>query len=539
MSQEEQKAVKTGEEYGAEAIQVLEGLEPVKKRPGMYIGSTDSRGLHHLVWEVVDNAIDEALAGHCNKIIVTVHKDGSVSVTDNGRGIPVAMNPKYGKTALEMALTMLHAGGKFEKGAYTVSGGLHGVGVSVVNALSQKLKAVVKRQGKIYTQTYERGHPLGPVITEGETDETGVTIRFWPDPNVFETTQFSDDILVARLRELAFLNKGLLIIFHDENNDRTEEFKYDGGIKEFVAYLNKGKKPLHNVVYIEKEKDKVEVEVSFQYTDAFSETVFSFCNNINTHEGGSHLTGFKTALTRVLKNYAEKHKLVDSKINLTSDDFKEGLTAIISVKVPNPQFEGQTKSKLGNSEVKGITDSAVYEGLTTFLEENPSVAKIILTKSIDAARAREAARKARELVRRKSALETGMLPGKLTDCTTKDKERAELFLVEGDSAGGCFCGDVKVALADGRNVTFKQLVKEDRQGRQNYCYTIMEDGRVGIQKIENPRITKRNAEVIRIVLDNEEEIESTPDHKFLLRTGQYKQAKDLTITDSIMPLRRK
>jgi DNA gyrase subunit B len=436
MSEEQNKAVENSEEYGAEAIQVLEGLDPVKKRPGMYIGSTDSRGLHHLVWEVVDNSIDEALAGHCTKIVITIHKDGSVSVIDNGRGIPVAMNAKYGKTALEIALTMLHAGGKFEKGAYTVSGGLHGVGVSVVNALSRRLKAITKRDGKIWTQTYERGFPLGPVLTAGDTSETGTIIQFWPDPDVFETTQFNDDILISRLRELAFLNKGLQIIFHDENNDRTEEFKFDGGIKEMVAFLNKGKKPLHDVVYFEKEKDMVDVEISLQYTDSFSETVFSFCNNINTHEGGSHLTGFKTALTRVLKNYAEKHKLTDSKISLTSDDFKEGLTALISVKVPNPQFEGQTKTKLGNSEVKGITDSVVNEGLNTFLEENPSVGKIILSKCLDAARAREAARKAREFVRRKSALETSMLPGKLTDCTTKDKERAEIFLVEGDSAGG-------------------------------------------------------------------------------------------------------
>lgn len=426
----------TRTEYGAEAIQVLEGLDPVRKRPGMFIGSTDVRGLHHLVWEVVDNAIDEALAGFCTDIFVKVHDDGSVSVQDNGRGIPVAMNPRYKKTALEMALTMLHAGGKFEKGAYKVSGGLHGVGVSVVNALSSKLHAKIHRDGKIHEQHFEFGKPVGPVEVVGESKETGTIIRFWPDENVFETTKFSDDILVSRLRELAFLNKGLHIVFKNEITAREEDFRFDGGIQEFVLHLNKSKNKLHDVIYVEREKDNVQVEVAIQYTDAYAESVFSFCNNINTHEGGTHLTGFRTALTRALKRFAEKQKLSDAKVDLTSDDFKEGLTAIISVKVPDPQFEGQTKTKLGNSEVKGITDSVVFDGLATFLEETPAVGKRVIGKCLEAARARLAARKARELVRRKSALESTMLPGKLADCSTKNKEDAELFLVEGDSAGG-------------------------------------------------------------------------------------------------------
>lgn len=449
MSEEQKEPVEKTEDYGAEAIQVLEGLEPVKKRPGMYIGSTDARGLHHLVWEVVDNSIDEALAGFCKTIRVKVHKDSSVSVTDDGRGIPVAMNPKYGKTALEMALTMLHAGGKFEKGAYTVSGGLHGVGVSVVNALSKNLKATVKRAGKTWTQTYERGKPTGPVMTEGETKESGTTIQFWPDPNIFETTKFSDDILSTRLKELAFLNKGLHIIYKNEITETEKEYKYEGGIKEFVKYLDKSKTALTPIFYTEKEKEGVTVESAFQYTTAFSETVYSFCNNINTHEGGTHLTGFRTALTRSLKSYADKHNMTD-KVDLTSDDFREGLTAIISVKVPEPQFEGQTKTKLGNSEVKGITDRVISEALNTFLEENPSVGKKIINKCLDAARARMAARKARELVRRKSALESTMLPGKLADCSSKDPTKSEMFLVEGDSAGG--------SAKQGRNREFQAIL---------------------------------------------------------------------------------
>jgi DNA gyrase subunit B len=437
-------------QYGAEAIQVLEGLEPVRKRPGMFIGSTDIRGLHHLVWEVVDNSVDEALAGYCTKIIVTVHKDGRLSVEDNGRGIPTGINPKYGKSAMEMALTMLHAGGKFEKGAYKVSGGLHGVGVSVVNALSEHLVATVKREGKLWTQEYVRGVPTGPVKEVGAATGNGTTVTFKPDPQIFETLNFEDDILISRIRELAFLNKGVEFVFNDERTGKTDTFKFVGGIKEFVEFLNKSKNKLHPAVYFEKEKDGIVVEIALQYNDSYSETVFTFANNINTHEGGTHLSGFKTALTRALQKYADKHGLTDQKTELTSEDFREGLTAVISVKVPNPQFEGQTKTKLGNSEVKGIVDSVVYDTLSTFLEENPSAAKLIIGKCVEAAHAREAARKARELVRRKGLFEGSSLPGKLADCSSNDPAKCELYLVEGDSAGG--------SAKQGRNREFQAIL---------------------------------------------------------------------------------
>ncbi len=433
----EEKTKKDSQKYGAEEIQILEGLEPVKKRPGMFIGSTDINGLHHLAWEAVDNAIDEVLAGHATEVKVTVQKDGFLSVEDNGRGIPVDPHPKYNDiSALTVVLTVLHAGGKFEKGAYKVSGGLHGVGISVTNALSAVLKAEIKRDGKIWFQEFHKGVPEEPVKTIGDTDKTGTKITFKPDPDVFETTEWNYNILSSRLRELAFLNKGVNIILKDERNGKKDVYYYEGGISEFVKYINKGKKSISKVIYIEKDKNNVNVQVALQYTVDFRESVFSFTNNINTHEGGTHLTGFKTALTRVLKSYAEKHKLVDQKVKLSSEDFKEGLTAIVSVKVPEPQFEGQTKTKLGNSEVKGIVDSVVTEKLNAYFEENPADARSILRKSIDAARAREAARKARELVRRKGALDTAMLPGKLADCSSKDTSKTELFLVEGDSAGG-------------------------------------------------------------------------------------------------------
>jgi len=437
-------------QYGAESITVLQGLEPVRKRPSMFIGSTDTRGLHHLVWEVVDNSVDEALAGYCTKITVTVHTDGRITVEDNGRGIPVDIHPKHNKSALEISLTMLHAGGKFEKGAYKVSGGLHGVGVSVTNALSEHLVATIKRGGRLWMQEYHRGVPVAPVKDVGAAQGTGTTITFKPDPQIFEKTEFESDILISRLRELAFLNKGVEILFIDERKNTKEIFKYDGGIKEFVEYLNKNKNKLCPIIYFEKTKDNIVAEIALQYNDSYAETVFTFANNINTHEGGSHLSGFKTALTRALKGYADKHGLTDQKTELTSEDFREGLTAIISVKIPEPQFEGQTKTKLGNSEVKGIVDSIVYESLSTFLEETPSAAKMIIIKCVDAARAREAARKARELVRRKGALEGSMLPGKLADCSSRDPLKSELFLAEGDSAGG--------SAKQGRNREFQAIL---------------------------------------------------------------------------------
>lgn len=425
-------------EYTASQIQVLEGLEAVRKRPGMYIGSTSSRGLHHLVYEIVDNSIDEALAGYCDKIEVTIHKDNSVTVTDNGRGIPVERHPQMDKSALEVVLTVLHAGGKFGGEGYKVSGGLHGVGASVVNALSQWLEVKVKRDGKIHHQRYERGKPITELKVIGTTEGTGTSISFLPDPTIFEETEFDLDILTHRLRELSFLNKGIKIILKDERINEKLFFQHDGGIVDFVKYLNKNKDVLHpKPIYFASEKEGTEVEVALQYNDGYVENIYSFANNIHTTEGGTHESGFKSALTRVMNDYARKYNLLkDGNANLTGEDIREGLTAIISVKIREPQFEGQTKTKLGNSEVRGITEGIVNEGLSTFLEENPSVGRKIIEKAINAARAREAARKARELTRRKNALENTALPGKLADCSTRDPSMSELYLVEGDSAGG-------------------------------------------------------------------------------------------------------
>jgi len=425
--------------YDESQIQVLEGLEAVRKRPGMYIGSTSARGLHHLVWEVVDNSIDEALAGFCDNIEIIIHKDDSITVIDNGRGIPVGENPKLKKSTLEVVLTVLHAGGKFGGEGYKVSGGLHGVGVSVVNALSERLKAVVKRDGHIYQQEYERGNPLYPVKIVGDTDETGTTIHFKPDPEIFtETTVFDYEVLVSRIRELAFLNKGIRISITDERTGTSESFKYDGGIVEFVQYLNRSREVLHErPIYVEGTRDHIACEIALQYNDGYTENIYSFANNIHTHEGGSHESGFKSALTRIINDYSRKMGLIkESESNLTGEDVREGLTAIISVKIPEPQFEGQTKTKLGNSEVRGIVESLLSEKLMEFLDENPSVARKIVEKSLQAARAREAAKRARELTRRKNALEVSSLPGKLADCSSKDASISELFIVEGDSAGG-------------------------------------------------------------------------------------------------------
>lgn len=425
--------------YDESQIQVLEGLEAVRKRPGMYIGSTSTRGLHHLVWEVVDNSIDEALAGHCTTIQVIVHKDNSVTVIDNGRGIPVGENTKLKKSTLEVVLTVLHAGGKFGGEGYKVSGGLHGVGVSVVNALSEQLIAKVKRDGHIHLQEFRRGAPQHDLKIVGDTDETGTTITFKPDPEIFtETTEYDYDVLQSRIRELAFLNKGIEIQLIDERNDVSNTYKYDGGIISFVEYLNRNKQAIHEPpIYIEGNKDNINVEISLQYNDSYNENIYSFANNINTHEGGTHESGFKSALTRILNDYARKsNSIKDSDSNLSGDDVREGLTAIISVKIPEPQFEGQTKTKLGNSEVRGIVESFFADKFEEFLNENPAIAKKIVEKGIQAARAREAARKARELTRRKSALEVSSLPGKLADCSSKDASISEVFIVEGDSAGG-------------------------------------------------------------------------------------------------------
>ncbi|ADG04787.1 DNA topoisomerase (ATP-hydrolyzing) subunit B [Kyrpidia tusciae] len=431
-------AEKSNLTYDESQIQVLEGLEAVRKRPGMYIGATSSRGLHHLVWEVVDNSIDEALAGYCDHIVVRVNPDNSVTVIDNGRGIPVGTHPKLGKPTVEVVLTVLHAGGKFDGKGYKVSGGLHGVGVSVVNALSEWLEVEVWREGSAYRQRYSRGVPVTPLERLGPTDRTGTQVTFKPDPEIFEDVVFQYDILQGRLRELAFLNAGITIILEDARDGRRQEFAYQGGIRSFVEYLNRSKEVLHQPpVYIAAEKDDVMVEVALQYNDGYVPSLYSFANNIHTHEGGTHESGFKSALTRVINDYARKNNLLkDSDSNVTGEDVREGLTAIISVKIPDPQFEGQTKTKLGNSEVRGIVESAFGERFVVFLEENPAVARKIVDKCITAARAREAARKARELTRRKNALEVSSLPGKLWDCSSKDASESELYLVEGDSAGG-------------------------------------------------------------------------------------------------------
>jgi DNA gyrase subunit B len=427
-------------DYSAKNINVLKGLEAVRKRPAMYIGDVSSRGLHHLVNEVVDNSIDEALVGYCDKIFVTINKDETVTVSDNGRGIPVDIHPVEKRSALEVVMTVLHAGGKFDKTSYKVSGGLHGVGVSVVNALSEWLKAEIKRDGKIYFQEYRKGIPVQPVkeIGKAKKGETGTTITFLPDSSIFKVTQFRFDTLAERMRELAYLNKNITIKIRDERNGGEEEtFHFKGGLIEFVKYLDSARQPLHKTVYIEGEKDNTPIEVAFQYTDNYTENIFSYVNNINTHEGGTHLVGFKTALTRTLNNYAYKNNLIkEGKINLTGEDFREGLTGVISVKVAEPQFEGQTKTKLGNSETKSAVETLVGEKLAEYLEVNPSVAKKIIEKCLRAAEAREAARKARDLARRKNALDNMNLPGKLADCSITDPEHCEIYIVEGDSAGG-------------------------------------------------------------------------------------------------------
>jgi DNA gyrase subunit B len=427
-------------DYSAKNINVLKGLEAVRKRPAMYIGDVSTRGLHHLVNEVVDNSIDEALAGYCDLIKVTINQDESITVEDNGRGIPVDMHPEEKKSALEVVMTILHAGGKFDKNTYKVSGGLHGVGVSVVNALSEWLKVEVKREGKTYFQEYRRGIPVKPVqeIGKAKKNETGTTVTFMSDNEIFKVTKYKFDVLAERMRELAYLNKTITINIKDLRNGGEEEnFHFKGGLIEFVQYLDASRTALHKTVYVEGEKDNTPVEIAFQYTDTYNENIFSYVNNINTTEGGTHLVGFKTALTRTLNNYASKNGLIkDGKITLTGDDFREGLTAVISVKVAEPQFEGQTKTKLGNSETKSAVEMLVGEKLAEFLEENPTVGKKIIEKCLRAAEAREAARKAKDLARRKNALDSMNLPGKLADCSITDPDHCEIYIVEGDSAGG-------------------------------------------------------------------------------------------------------
>ena len=491
--------------YDTDSIQVLEGLKAVKKNPAMYIGSTDERGLHHLVYEVVDNSIDEALAGFATRISVSLNKDGSVTVIDDGRGIPVAMHKKYNKSGVELVMTTLHAGGKFDSKAYKVSGGLHGVGVSVVNALSSWLEAKIRRDGKEYYQKYDHGTAIISLKEIGNAEKSGTTITFLPDPEVFETVDIKYETVTTRLKEQAFLNAGLEIEILNEQSGQSNKFKYDGGISEFVQHINRNKTALHpNPIFLKAEKKDVEVEIAIQYTDGYTENIFTFANNINTHEGGTHLSGFKGALTRVLNDYGRKNNLFEGiDFSLSGEDCREGITTVISCKVRNPQFEGQTKTKLGNSEVRGIVESLTNEKLSEFFEENPSIAKIILDKAITASRAREAARKARELTRRKGLLESSALPGKLADCASTDPSKTELYIVEGDSAGG-----------------------SAKQGRDREFQAIL-PLRGKILNVEKARMDKilKNNEILTLItaigtgIDEEFNIEGARYHKIIIMTN--------------------
>ncbi|MEH1937339.1 MAG: DNA topoisomerase (ATP-hydrolyzing) subunit B [Nostoc sp.] len=536
--------------YSADQIQVLEGLEAVRKRPGMYIGTTGPRGLHHLVYEVVDNSIDEALAGYCTHIEVDINADGSVTVTDDGRGIPIDTHSRTGKSALETVMTVLHAGGKFGGGGYKVSGGLHGVGISVVNALSEVVEVTVWRDKKVHIQRYERGIPVTELqVKPYKEDRTGTSVTFKPDTQIFTVSiEFDYITLSGRLRELAYLNAGVKITFTDHrlellksDTPKVESYDYKGGIKEYIAYMNREKQPLHEeIIYVQGERNNVQVEVSLQWcTDAYTDNVLGFANNIRTVDGGTHLEGLKAVLTRTLNTIARKrNKIKENEPNLSGEHVREGLTAVISVKVPDPEFEGQTKTKLGNTEVRGIVDSLVGEVLTEYLEFHPAIADSILDKAIQAFKAAEAARHARELVRRKSVLESSPLPGKLADCSSRDPSESEIFIVEGDSAGGCYIGSTLVVLADGRNLSLEEIVAEQAIGKEHFCYTIRESGNIGIERIINARMTKANAEVIKITLDNGETLICTPDHLHMLRDGSYKAAGLLTSEDSLMPLHR-
>jgi DNA gyrase subunit B len=526
--------------YGADSITVLEGRDAVRKRPAMYIGSTGELGLHHLVYEIVDNSIDEALAGYCDHIDVTIHLDNSLTVEDNGRGIPVDMHTTEKRPAAEVVMTILHAGGKFDTNAYKVSGGLHGVGASVVNFLSEWLRMEIRRGGGVYEQEYRAGFKATDLKQTGTSKKHGTKITFKPDATIFTTTEFSFEKLSERLREKAFLNKGVTIVIVDERSDveKKHEFLYEGGIAEFVKHLNKNKNVLHpKPLYFEKQPgyEGLTIEVALQYNDGYDEKVFSFANNINTVDGGTHLSGFRAAITRTINSYAQSSGLIrDFKGQLSGDDVREGLVAVIAVKLPQPQFEGQTKGKL-NSDVQGMVQSFLNEQLGEYFEEHPSVAKQIVTKAVEAARAREAARKAREIVR-KGALNSNALPGKLADCAEKDPEICEIFIVEGDSAGGCFSGETMVALADGRALSFRELIAEQNFGVTHYCYTVLPNGQIGTQRIINARVTKQNSEVIRLTLNNGEALVCTPNHLFRLPDGTYKAAAMLTTNDWLTPL---
>ena len=529
--------------YTADDIQVLEGLEAVRRRPGMYIGGTDIKALHHTVYEVVDNSIDEAMAGYCDRIAVTIRKNGSVTVEDWGRGIPVGIHKQTGKSALETVMTKLHAGGKFGSGAYKVSGGLHGVGVSAVNALSEWLEVEVRVDGHVHFQRYQRGIPQADLAVVGVAADgaTGTRTTFMPDHIIFEDTNFRFETLEQRFREMAFLNRGLTIEFCDERTDngaRWMSFYFEGGVRSFVRYLNKNRAVLHEPVYIEKGIEGNIVEAAIQYNDGYNESVFSFANTINTPDGGTHLTGLRSALTRTINDWAKKQGLLkESDANFTGDDTREGLTAIVSVKLADPQFESQTKVKLLNNEIKNQVESAVNEALTEWLEKNPRDGKKIVEKCTTSSRAREAARKARDLVIRKSALESLTLPGKLADCSERDPAKCELYLVEGDSAGGCLAGDTRIPLASGIVKTMRELTEDWSLGIEHFGYATNTDGDIRIVPLVEPHLTRQQSPLVEVVLDNNGRVRCTPDHPFRLRDGSYRAAAELQPGDSLMPFK--
>jgi DNA gyrase subunit B len=540
--------------YSEDNIKYLDPREHIRLRPGMYVGGTDSRALHHLIYEVVDNSIDEALAGRCDHITVTLHDDGSATVADNGAGIPVGINRDLGISTLEGVMTKVGMGGKFDSDAYKVSGGLHGVGVSAVNALSAEFIATVHREGYVWQQRYHEGKPVTKVekirpLESGEA--TGTIQRFLPDFNIMDFNEFSYQALVTRFREMAFVTRKVTITLRDERIQpipRETTFYFDGGLASFVRYLNRNRKPIHDVIHAEREieidgkhsKFSVTAEVAFQYTDTATTTEIAFTNTINTPDGGTHLTGLRSAITGAINRYARKQGILKEKdTNFSGNDTMEGLTAIVSVKHPDPQFESQTKVKLLNPEVQGVVSQVVSEAFMEFMELNSREARRVVDKCMTSKRAREAARKARDLVRGgPSLLESSNLPGKLADCSQRG-ENAEIYIVEGDSAGGCFSGDTLVALADGRNISFEQLVQEQAEGKAHFVYTIRHDGKVGLERAIHARVTKRNAKVIRVTLDDGEVITCTPDHRFMLRGGCYKEAATLTPEDALMPLYRK
>jgi DNA gyrase subunit B len=529
--------------YEAKDIYVLEGLEPVRKRPGMYIGTTGSEGLHHLIWECVDNSLDEAMAGYAKNIEVVLLPGNKVKTIDDGRGIPVDKHPQTKKSALETVMTTLHAGAKFGGKAYQVAGGLHGVGVSVVCALSKEMTAEVCRDGIRYNQEYARGKPKTAVKKDGKCRQRGTTVCFEPDPDIFSEIKFDLKRILNHLRQQAYLTRKVRITVLDqrEKPEKSYTFYFEGGVASYVKHLTRGiEKRQPNIYYGSGEKNGILVEAAFQYTDEYECFEESFANNIYTGEGGTHLTGFRTALTRTFNDYAKKNNLLkNDDDNLSGEDVREGFTGVISVKLKEPQFEGQTKAKLGNPEVKTAVESVVSETLADFLERNPQDARAIIEKCILSSKARKAAKAARETVLRKGILEGLALPGKLADCTSKNPAESELYIVEGESAGGCWSGDTKIALTDGRNISFKELVKEYKQGKKNFCYTIQDNGHIGIAPILNPRMTKKNAKVIKIILDNGEELMCTPDHLFRLADGSYVPAAELTPQHSLAPLYRK